>query len=271
MSERENLLLYVRQTLLIFLFIIMTAFVMNSSADVISLPYTTLPTVDVEDGLSSQQRLMVRHDASIDCPISDASESNNCNELAIFTEINPQIQTNCDSLDLLINSSFEGNEVLHSCGCPVVLPSGLIIDSRSGEWSGRFGSEWPSDNASEPMAVKINRYRSMSFTTTAEGVMGKLTLQATPISGGSAVIKFSTQCGDFSGATNIFEPCAKLTVGNFGSITWEQTVGSVDLAVCRLQPNTNYYLNITYGTPEQLGVSSCPNSTCSALYGPDAN
>ncbi len=163
--------------------------------------------------------------------------------------------------------------------CPGSIPTGatapaltqLNLDSRSGEWSERFGSNWPSDNASQPMAVNTDQFRSMSFRTTGEGITGKLTLQATAINGGNAVIKFSTECGDFAGATDIFTPCAKLTTGNFGSITWEQTVGSVDIAICRLQPNTNYYLNITYAIPGQLENSSCENSGCSALYGPDAS
>jgi hypothetical protein len=134
-----------------------------------------------------------------------------------------------------------------------VPPAGLTQDTtilvsngsaQTVTWEQVFDLNFPFGNGPD-VAINRDRYASLRFNTgtLSTGTSGRIAFDFTQtfLPTGRKVVTISECPGDFT--TLLSNACRVTDLGN-GAIRWEiVTGGGFD---CRLQPNTDYYLNILY-------------------------
>jgi hypothetical protein len=134
--------------------------------------------------------------------------------------------------------------------------------SRAVNWFSELGSVFPGPTVNNNTATRIprNGYSAIEFNTGSEPAAGGFSLSSSS-SVFFPLLAISPCEGDF----DVPDSCRNyISVSQSFAFSTEVVPGR-----CKLEPNTTYYLNLTYGSQDfsQIGspTPSCPSSLCPAL------
>ena len=160
----------------------------------------------------------------------------------------------------------------NNSNCPSVVtgPTGVTYpsiqrDMSTTTWDQTTQTPWPGDGYTQTFYVKSNQYLAIKFTTKVDRLFARWSPATPNIKPPQNVTVAISECpGVFNEdlGSGCYDP-NRNTYPSYGF--WTTRTNDTAQAYCKLQPNTEYYLNVINALDSDLSVSKCTYAECGVL------